>query len=240
MSPVILASLLLVSCAGSMQNPPAESAEQTFKKIEEVIGKAKATRVQYTWEGTSASDPANKVEATGTVLFKEGNRVSLAATIVERTNTSELKIVSDGTIVKTKLGPRRVLECAVPKNLEEGLKQALHRLGAMQAVLIAHKVCMLDENEQEEALNLGKKPSVSDFRVGPDDGESKTILYKITPEGTDTAAEVKLWYAPDSYRLVKRTITITKPSESIFTENYKEWTIDGELENGEFTPPSVK
>ena len=240
MAPLIAVALLLLSCAGSRQESPIDSAEKTFKKIEEGVGKSKAIRVQYSWEGTSKSDPTGKVEATGMVLIKEGNRTSLAATIIERARTSELRIVSDGATVKAKLGPRRVLECVAPRNLEEGLKLALHRLGAMQAVLIAHKVCMLDEEEQEEALRLGKKPPLSAFREGPDDGEARTILYKITPEGSDTAAEVKLWYAPDSYRLLKRTITIQKPTESIFTEVYKEWTLDGELENDEFTLPAVK
>jgi len=235
-----IAALLLAAGAGSPQDEPSPSAEQTFKKIEEVVSKAKSTRVQYAWEGISSSDLSGKVEATGIVLLKEGNRTSLTATIVEREHSSELKIVSDGTTVKTKLGPRRVLECVVPRNLGEGLKLALHRLGAMQAVLIAHKVCMLEEEEQEEALKLGKKPPISDFREGPDDGESKTILYKITPEGSETPAEVKLWYAPQTYRLVKRTITIKKPAESVFTEIYKEWTLDPDLENEEFELPSVK
>jgi len=240
MTPLILAACLLFPQAGVVQDEPAESAEQAFKKIEEVVSKAKSTRVRYTWEGVSSSDESGKVEASGMVLIKEGNRTSLTATIIERNHSSELKIVSDGTTVKTKLGPRRVLECVVPRNLEEGLKLALHRLGAMQAILIAHKVCMLEEEEQEEALKLRKKPPISDFRDGPDDGDSKTILYKITPEGSENAAEVKLWYAPKSYRLVKRTITIKKPTESIFTEIYKEWTLDPELENDEFKLPSVK
>jgi outer membrane lipoprotein-sorting protein len=239
MIPLILAAVVLSPCA-LVQEPPAASAEQTFKRIEDAVRGAKATRVRYSWEGISPTDLSGKVEATGMVLIKEGNRTSLTATIVERERTSELKVVSDGTTVKTMLGPKRVLECAVPRNLEEGLKLALHRLGAMQAVLIAHKVCMLDEDEQEEALKLGKKPPVSDFRNGPDDGESKTLFYKILPEGSENAAEVKLWYAPKTYRLVKRTITIKKPSESIFTEVYKEWTLDGELENDEFKPPAVK
>jgi outer membrane lipoprotein-sorting protein len=241
MTRLIVASCLLAACAGPQQpNPPPGSAEQTFKKIEDIVSKAKSTRVQYVWEGASTADQGGKVEATGTVLIKEGNRTSLTATIIEHDHSSELKIVSDGNTVKTRLGPRRILECVVPRNLEEGLKLALHRLGAMQAVLIAHKVCMLDEEEQEEALKLGKKPPISDFREGPDDGESKTILYKITPEGSESPAEVKLWYAPKNLRLVKRTITIKKPSESIFTEVYKEWTLDPELENEEFKLPSVK
>lgn len=240
MIPLILAAVVLSPCAALVQEPPAPSAEQTFKRIEDAVRGAKATRVQYSWVGVSPSDLSGKVEATGTVLIKEGNRTSLTATIVERERTSELKVVSDGATVKTRLGPKRVLECVVPRNLEEGLKLALHRLGAMQAVLIAHKVCMLDEEEQEEALKLGKKPPVSDFRDGPDDGESRTLLYKILPEGSENSAEVKLWYAPKTYRLVKRTITIKKPSESVFTEVYNEWTLDGELENEEFKLPAVK
>jgi len=240
MIPRILAAMFLAGCAGYAQNEPALTAEQAFKKIEEIVTKAKGARVQYSWEGTSSTDLAGKVEASGMVLIKEGNRTNLTATITERERTSELKVVSDGTIVKTKLGAHRVLECLVPKNFEEGLKLALHRLGAMQAVLIAHKVCMLEEEEQEEALKLGKKPAVADFRHGPDDGDSKTLLYKIIPDGADSAAEVRLWYAPDTYRLVKRTITIKKPAESVFTEVYKEWTLDAELENEQFRLPSVK
>jgi hypothetical protein len=117
---------------------------------------------------------------------------------------------------------------------------ALHRLGAMQAVLIAHKICMLDPSEQEEALDLGKRPPLSDFRAGPDDGEWKTMTYKITPDGSESSADVRLWYTAEGYRLVKRTITIKKPSESVFTETYKVWAVDAELGNEEFNLPSVK
>lgn len=230
MTPLIAAALLL----------QAGSAEETFDKIGEAIRKAKAARVVYSWEGASKADASLRVEASGSALFKEGNRLSLCATIVERGQSNELKVVSDGSTVKTRLGPKRILECAVPGNFEAGLKTALHRLGAMQAVLIAHKVCMLDPSEQEEALEMGRKPPLSDLRLGPDDGESKTLTYKITPDGPDSAAEVKLWYAADSYRLLKRTITLKQPTESVFTEVYKEWTLDGELDNEEFTLPSLK
>src|SRR5204863_7646792 len=124
--------------------------------------------------------------------------------------------------------------------LGSGLRKALFRLGALQAVLVAHKICSLDAEEQELALDLGKISPLSDFHLGPDDGESKTMTYKITPDGSEMAADVKLWYAPKTYRLVKRTITIKHPEESVFTEIYREWTVDGKLENDEFILPSVK
>ena len=217
----------------------AESAEDTFKKIGEAILHAKSVRVEFQWEGAGRAE-AGKVEATGTVLLKEGNRVNLLGLITERGQPSELKIVSDGTTVKTRLGARRMLECPTPKNLESGLKMALHRLGAMQAVLIAHKVCMLDVADQEEALDLAKKPRLSDFKNGPDDGESRTIIYKIAPDGPETVAEIKIWYSPETHLLQKRTITLKQPTESVFTETYKGWILDGRLENEEFTLPSVK
>ena len=233
MTSLIPALLLLLS-------PQAESAEETFKKIGDTVLKAKSVRVDFQWDGASRAEAGGKVEAAGSVLLKEGNRANLVATVTEKGHPSELRIISDGSTVKTKLGPRRMLECPVPKNLETGMKMSLHRLGAMQAVLIAHKVCMLDVDDQEEALDMSKKPRLYDFKNGPDDGDSRTITYKISPDGPDTVAEIKLWYEPESFRLVKRTITLKQPAESVFTESYKEWAIDGDLENDEFTVPSVK
>jgi outer membrane lipoprotein-sorting protein len=218
----------------------AESAEDTFKKIGDTVLKAKSVRVDFRWDGTSRAETGGKVEASGLVLLKEGNRANLVATVTEKGQPSELKIISDGSTVKTRLGSRRMLECPVPKNLESGLKMTIHRLGAMQAVLIAHKVCMLDVDDQEEALDMSRKPRLYDFKNGPDDGESRTITYKISPDGPDTVADIKLWYDPDTMRLVKRTITLRKPSESVFTERYRDWALDGDLENEEFTLPSVK
>jgi outer membrane lipoprotein-sorting protein len=218
----------------------AESAEDTFKKIGDTVLKAKSVRVDFQWDGTSRAETGGKVEASGLVLLKEGNRANLVATVTEKGQPSELKIISDGSTVKTRLGSRRMLECPVPKNLESGLKMTIHRLGAMQAVLIAHKVCMLDVDDQEEALDMSRKPRLYDFKNGPDDGESRTITYKISPDGPDTVADIKLWYDPDTMRLVKRTITLRKPSESVFTERYRDWALDGDLENEEFTLPSVK
>lgn len=217
-----------------------ESAEETFRKIGDAVRQATSVRVTFDWEGASRGELGGKVEASGAVLLKKGNRANLIATVQEKGQTSELRIVSDGTTVKTKLGAKRLLECAVPKNFESGLRLALHRLGAMQAVLISHKVCMLDPSDQEEALDMEKKPALSDFRFGPDDGDSRTITYKITPDGPETTASIKLWYAPDTHRLVKRTITLKQTGESVFTERYKEWSFDEELENEEFSLPSVK
>lgn len=230
MTPLIAALLLL----------QAESAEETFKRIGETVLRAKSVQVEFQWEGASRAEEGGKVEAAGSVLLKEGNRASLAATVTEKGQPSELRIISDGKTVKTKLGPRRMLECPTPKNLELGLKMSISRLGAMQAVLIAHKVCMLDVSDQEEALDMSKKPRLYDFKNGPDDGESRTITYKISPDGPDTVAEIKLWYEPESLRLVKRTITLKQKTESVFTEIYKGWALDGDLENEEFNLPTVK
>ena len=218
----------------------ADSAEETFKKIGDAIQKAKSVRVEFQWQGATKADTAGKVEASGTVLLKDLNRANLTGLITEKGQPSELRIVSDGTTVKTRLGARRMLECPTPKNMESGLKMALHRLGAMQAVLIAHKVCMLDVPDQEEALDMSKKPRLSDFKNGPDDGEFRTITYKIAPDGPETVAEIKIWYSPETHLLEKRTITLKQPTESIFTETYKGWTLDGSLENEEFNLPSVK
>jgi hypothetical protein len=227
----LLAMMLLVQ---------TDSAEETFKKIGDAILQAKSVRVEFQWEGAARTNAGGKVEASGTVLLKERNRANLTGLITEKGQPSELRIVSDGTTVKTRLGARRMLECPTPKNMESGLKMALHRLGAMQAVLIAHKVCMLEVGDQEEALDMGKKPRLSDFKNGPDDGEFRTMTYKISPDGPDTVAEIKIWYSPETHLLEKRTITLKQPSESIFTEFYKGWTLDGSLENEEFTLPSVK
>jgi outer membrane lipoprotein-sorting protein len=230
MTPLVAACLLL----------QAPSAEETFKKIEESLNAAKSVRVTFVWDGATKSDQQGKVDARGNVLLKEGNRARLVATVTEKHQSSELRIISDGTMVKAKLGPKRMLECETPRHLGAGMKMALHRLGAMQAVLIAHKICMLDPSEQDEALDLSKRPPLSDFRAGEDDGDWKTMTYKITPEGTDSAAEVRLWYVPDTYKLVKRTITLKRPNESVFTEVYNEWTTEGDLDNEEFTLPTVK
>jgi hypothetical protein len=218
----------------------ADSAEETFRKIEETLSLAKSVRVDFAWDGAAKSDRENKVGARGSVLLKEGNRASLLASVTEKNQTSELRIISDGTTVKARLGPKRMLECETPKRLETGLKMALQRLGALQTVLIAHKICMMDPAEQEDALNLEKRPALSDFKQGDDDGDWKTMTYKITSEGADSAAEVRLWYRPESLKLVKRTIMIKRPAESVFTEVYKDWSIDGEMDDEEFTLPTIK
>src|SRR6185503_8571016 len=126
----------------------AESAEETFRKIEEALNAAKSVRVSFVWDGATKADLKSKVDARGNVLLKEGNRANLVASVTEKSQTSELRIISDGATVKARLGPKRMLECEVPKHLEAGLKMALHRLGALQAVLIAHEICMLDPAEQ--------------------------------------------------------------------------------------------
>src|SRR5262245_31546730 len=84
----------------------AETAEETFKKIGDGIQQAKSVRVECQWTGATKTDAAGKVEASGTVLLKDLNRVNLTGLITEKGQPSELRIVSDGTTVKTRLGAR--------------------------------------------------------------------------------------------------------------------------------------
>ena len=43
----------------------AQSAEETFKKIEETLNAAKSVRVQFVWDGATKSDMEGKVDARG-------------------------------------------------------------------------------------------------------------------------------------------------------------------------------
>jgi outer membrane lipoprotein-sorting protein len=217
-----------------------QTAEQTFEKIEAGVAHAKSVQVRFAWEASGTGDTEGHVESSGVVLFKDGNRANLSATIVDKGKPTELCVVSDGTTVRAKLGPKRIVECPTPKNFESGLRAALSRMGALQSVLVAHKVCMLETAQQEDALEPGKMPQLSDFKWGPDDGASKTLTYKITPDGPQSVVEVKLWYTPKTYELVKRTITVKNPSEGVFTEVYRDWMLDQTLDNEEFKLPTVK
>src|ERR1051325_5318974 len=102
----------------------ADTAEENFKKIEDTIDKAKTICVRLKWEASTRGDPDGKVQATGVLLFKEGNKAFLRSMIQEHGQSSELLIVSDGTLVRSKLGPERLLECATPKNFNSGLRTA--------------------------------------------------------------------------------------------------------------------
>lgn len=230
--------MILFLVAGAILQ--AQTAEQTFQKIEDSVTHAKSVQVRFAWEASGTGEAEGRIESSGIVLFKNGNRANLSATIVDKGKPTELCVVSDGTTMRAKLGPKRIVECPTPKNFELGLRAALSRMGALQSVLVAHKVCMLETSQQEEALEPSKMPQLSDFKWGPDDGASKTLTYKITPDGPQSVVEVKVWYVPKTYELVKRTITVKNPSEGVFTEVYRDWMLDQSLDNEEFKLPTVK
>ena len=66
----------------------------------------------------------------------------------------------------------------------------------------------MDPSEQEEALDMGKKPPLSDFQTGPDDGECRTISYKITPEGPESLRQLP----SDSVRVNGHQLFLPRPS----------------------------
>ncbi len=201
------------------------TAEEAFRKIEERIGKAKTVKLKFRLQVDSKEDEAEKrEEASGIVLVKEGNRALVELKEASEKGETGVRWVSDGKRVKTLTTflKESTSEETLPDRLGDRVTAALVRVGAV----------VLAEPPDGEG-EIGKKYGVSDFKVGEDDGGSRTLTYRLAIEGD--LADVRLWYDPKTLVLVKRTVSAkTEMGEVRIAETYGEFVLDGEIPDATF------
>jgi hypothetical protein len=76
-----------------------QTAEETFKKIEESIDKAKTVSVKFKFvSDTRKGGVEEKAEASGTMLLKDARKVNVAMKTLQNGQEMDVSIVSDGPL----------------------------------------------------------------------------------------------------------------------------------------------
>ena len=198
-----------------------ESAEETFKRLEQSVQKAKSLTLKYRLDLTQGGQTAT---ATGVLFLKEGNK--LKVTIVGAKGNPWT--VSDGT--KMKVDDRQAVldgaEWDTPKDLNAKMTTAFVRRGLLDLPDFPGRLRRYDIDPKE-------KIKVSDFKFGDKDGDLQTLTY-VVQEGNGQA-DLKLWFDPKSLALKKRTLSVARMN-AIVTETYEEFTVNGEIPDEIFKP----
>lgn len=211
---VLLASFLMC------QDPSA-----AFKKIQEAVESAASVHVSFSGEATTRKGGRTQAYA-GILLLKEGNKVHLS--VKSPDGTKETAVFSDGTRMRMRssagLSPERPAESGLA---------ARHRAGlAYVGVFAANPLLLL-------AQGAGGKPfEAMDFQGGKD-GDGDFIAYKFKVAGRDEVGTAKTWYDAKSFRLLKRTGTISIDDAGIaitFSETYRDFSL-AEIPDDKFALP---
>lgn len=207
-------------------------ARATLQKIQEVFETAKVLRVRLSSTenlprtATTGSKP--RFEAEATFVLGQGNRAWVETTVWRGENsTFKQSIVSDGARLKAKWsGPlgegEKAGDCfpALNKYLAASL---LYRISNDPLEFMRVTLFIVPPKE------TAKHYQVSDVKVGQD-GRSRYLTYTVHCEReTPPSANVKLWFNPDTYKPLKRHITIDSKREVSAAEIFEEVTLDPEI-----------
>jgi outer membrane lipoprotein-sorting protein len=207
-----------------------DTAEETYRRVEETLAKAKTLSIQYRAE--LAFGP-QKMTLKGSVFLKEGNRLKITLTSVDpAAPKQEASAASDGTTVRS-LPPRPgspEVEWNAPATLNEDVTVSLLRAGCFELHRVPSRI-HFSELKPKEAL------IVADLRKGEDDGGFRTLTFTFK-EGNGSG-NVKLWIDPKTWTLKRRVLNVelVPGQNSTVTENYDTFKVNGEIPNDAFALP---
>jgi outer membrane lipoprotein-sorting protein len=232
-----------------------QTAEETFKKIENLLAKAETASVRYKCEaiavrkGREADNPV-KSESSGLLLIKKGNKLRLST---DAPGEERITILSNGveieirerTVERDDAPPRR----ATPKELATSFATATARVGIAPAQLL-YTLARMKGDELLEEMDFVRLFEVSDFKPGEAEKDLKSIRFrfKAATKRAETIGEATLWYDPVTYKPVKRTMSFDdgignkkKPSSIVtLTETYAEFTLNTDIPEDKFKLPPEK
>jgi outer membrane lipoprotein-sorting protein len=228
---LLLAAVLLVQ---------DKSAEATLAKIEESFEKAQTVSIKFKWEPVMTKGPLAGKEnmTTGTLTLKDGNRMLLQANMRLGENTNKAVIISDGTTLYRNLKGTETKRESTPPSLKRGVILSSFRAGIMQTVFFT-RLSNLKVDPEELESALAHPVETCDVNGGEDDGEAKTLTYKIRVRPEHTAA-IKLWYDPKRLLPLKRTIRDDNRDSGSVTETFEEVSLNADIPNEKFKLPEEK
>lgn len=213
-----------------------KSADETFKKIEETIGKAKTLSVKFTYSDTHGDD---KTEGRGTLEMKDGNRLRLLHSLRSGGRDFAFNIHSDGSTLTLPLGqlpePRRV-----PKTLKKGISRAIARAGLTESWFPLRRATAAESVEEVET-NLENLFEVFDVKFAVEEGAAQALTYGMLDATSKCRFTAQLWYNPKTHIILKRTLERSGSKGPIrSTETYEEFALDVEIPDEKFKLPDPK
>jgi outer membrane lipoprotein-sorting protein len=228
---------LLLAATLLMQD---KAAEETWKKIEDTVLAAQTVRIKFQWdpEMKEGALKGKDAYASGVLLIKQGNLVSLRTDVKVEDRTIEVEIQSDGSSLYRKLDAFEAHRDPVPPSIGRGLLVSSIRTGIPMSVSFSRLGNSKVGTEDLEKY-LAHPVSVSDLREATDDKGAKTLTYKIKVRPGRTSS-IKVWYDPKSFLLQKRTIRDEDRDSGTITETFEEIVLNADIPDEKFKLPEEK
>ncbi|MBI3854164.1 MAG: hypothetical protein HY293_00575 [Planctomycetes bacterium] len=225
-----------------------KTAEEAFQKIGETIEKAKTLSVRIKVELTASvgGQPA-KAESSGTLLLKDPNKANLHLTGKFSAAGQEREMVTRFVTDGQKIEAENLGEKTSPaKNIKGGFKPLLSRSGVAFGISpVLSQSYGPDRKPIASDLDLLKAFELSDFKKGSDDAGTKTLAYVLKMrvfEDEQRHCNVKLWYDPKTWKILKRTFDVTLGPDkgTHLTETYEEMALEVDIPDEKFRLPAEK
>lgn len=199
-----------------------KTAEETFKKIEEKLLKAKTVRIKVKTVAHNEGHPDS--EGSYELLLKEGNKVYFARSTNHK-DDENLFFISDGVKIATNCPGWKTAD--VPANL-----------GSNAAITLMREEFNLNILPQKKGASAKDLCDLSDFKIEEADGGARILSYKMSG---DPGWKVKLWHDPRTFKFVKRTFSIKgRTSNAILSETYEAFELDADIPDEKFKLPAEK
>ncbi len=225
---------LLLAAALLMQD---KTAEETFKKIEESILKAKTLTVKYRMLYKNAGDTA------GFLILAQGNKVFSRDAWFETNGHVMVSGCScDGKQIAARNNAYSEWEThQTAPDLGEEVRIELARDGIWGAV--THPLFIVRNGFGAEDGKVKKSLVTSDFRSEPGEGKDASLSYSIAETHLNHSGRIRLWYDPRTLALIKRELRMRfggSDHDDLFAEIYDEFTLNANIPDEKFKLPEEK
>ncbi len=245
---------LLLAAVLLMQD---KAAEETFKKIEEQIQKAKTVSIKYKEEAFNKWGEKEQIlYRSGTILLGESDKVSIRTSVLgkrwEDTSEGEHALVSDGKLLsacsefRVKSSNTLLRNTIFPSQpcrstFRGDLATTLARAGTAHCSSIAFGLPTIGGTKvQQEESVIPKAIVCSDMKFDGEEGDAKILAYTLQVFSFTQGVfveKVRLWFDPKTYKLLKRGIVQGEHSR---TETYEEFTLNADIPDEKFKLPEEK
>lgn len=202
--------------------------KDVLRKIEDPLRTASTAKISV--EVVDTVDPGEKELAANSfqakMFLKEGNRARIERDWQVNGKARHSTSVCDGTSYQVTRGKLNAVS-----NVRDPIVD-LFTWGGSYYLGATSRFISFDEKGNCEIPKEVFK--LSNLKLGPDDGASKTLTYTLD-EGKQRVGEIQLWYDPKTYQIQKRTVK--KPNSSgggTLTETVTEYVLDSDIPDDTF------
>jgi hypothetical protein len=198
--------------------------------------------VSYKGTGVIKSDGAEKkADISGSLVLKGENKVNFLVRVTQGSETTTFCLVSNGSTMMMVDGPEERPVKQTPKHLTSAFTSSVSRSGVLPFWMLFSYSISSDQRQEEFGPDLKKILTLSNVAFGSEDESGKWLSYRLSRADGDLSLDVKLYYNPASFKLLKRSVTVkAKDSTASFEEQYSDFSLGSEIPDEKFVLPGKK